>query len=60
MDLSDKMENVGDDIKGKGKEAAGKARGDKSQEFEGKADQVKSDAKDIGDNVRDALGRNDD
>ena len=46
-----------DDIKGKAKEAAGKATGDESLETEGKADQVKSDVVDaVKDGVNKVVG----
>ncbi|KAA1423950.1 CsbD family protein [Mumia zhuanghuii] len=55
MGLDDKLQNTGEDLKGKAKEAAGKARGDESQEAEGKADQSKADIKKAGENVKDAF-----
>ena len=52
-----------DDAKGKTKETTGKARGDKSQEYEGKGDQIKGDLKDAADKasdtVKDAVNRDD-
>ncbi|MDQ3155497.1 MAG: CsbD family protein [Actinomycetota bacterium] len=55
MGLGDKIENAAEDAKGKGKEAAGKAKGDESLEAEGKGDQTKSDFKKAGENVKDAF-----
>jgi uncharacterized protein YjbJ (UPF0337 family) len=55
MGLDDKLSNTGEDLKGKAKEAAGKARGDEAQEAEGKTDQSKSDLKQAGENVKDAF-----
>lgn len=46
-----------DDIKGKGKEAAGKATGNKRQEREGKGDQVKDTAKDAVDDIKKTVQR---
>jgi uncharacterized protein YjbJ (UPF0337 family) len=57
MGLMDKLKNAAQGAKGKGKEATGRARGDKSQETAGQADQVKSDIKDIGENTKDAFRR---
>ncbi len=55
MGLDDKLSNTGEDLKGKAKEATGKARGDESQEAEGKTDQSKSDLKQAGEKVKDAF-----
>ena len=55
MGLDDKIENKAEDLKGKGKEAAGKVSGDDELETEGKADQTKSDFKDAGEKVKDAF-----
>ncbi|MGW5877649.1 CsbD family protein [Nocardiopsis terrae] len=41
-----------DDAVGKGKEAFGKAVGDRGTEFEGKTDQAKSGAKDAADKAK--------
>jgi uncharacterized protein YjbJ (UPF0337 family) len=57
MGFMDKLKNAAQGAKGKGKEATGRARGDRSQEVSGQADQVKSDVKDIGDNAKDAFKR---
>ncbi|WP_370619522.1 CsbD family protein [Mumia sp. Pv 4-285] len=55
MGLDDKIKNATEDLQGKAKEASGKARGDESQEAEGKADQSKADVKKAGENVKDAF-----
>jgi len=44
-----------DNLKGKGKEAAGKVTGDKDLEREGKLDQAKDKATDAVRNVKDAI-----
>jgi uncharacterized protein YjbJ (UPF0337 family) len=49
--------NKGQDLKGKGKEAVGKVTGDKDLERKGKADQVKSAAKDAGEKVKDTVSK---
>ena len=43
------------DLKGKAKEAIGKATGDKSLEAEGHADQLKGKAQDFKGDIKDAL-----
>ncbi|MBM6400874.1 CsbD family protein [Phycicoccus sonneratiae] len=55
MGLGDKIENMKDDIVGKGKEATGKATDDERLEAEGRADQSKADLKQAGENVKDAF-----
>ena len=55
MGLTAKAENPGDKLKGKAKEAAGRATGDRTRENQGKADQSKSDLKQAGENVKDAF-----
>jgi len=55
MGLGDKIDNAAEDLKGKAKEAAGKAQDDPSQEAEGKADQGKADLKKATENVKDAF-----
>ena len=55
MGLNDKFENAAEDLKGKAKEATGKAKGDESLEAEGKGDQAKSDLKGAGEKVKDAF-----
>ncbi|MET1133739.1 MAG: CsbD family protein [Aeromicrobium sp.] len=55
MGLDDKLKNTAEDLKGKGKEATGKATDDEKLEAEGKGDQAKSDLKQAGENVKDAF-----
>ena len=55
MSAIDKAKNAVEDSKGKVKEAAGKASGDKDTEAEGKGDQVSSDLKGAGEKVKDAF-----
>jgi uncharacterized protein YjbJ (UPF0337 family) len=55
MGFDDKMENKGEDLKGKAKEATGKVTDDEELEAEGKTDQTKSDLKDAKENVKDAF-----
>ncbi len=55
MSGMDKAKNKLDDLGGKAKEATGKATDDKSTENEGKLDQVKSNLKDAGEKVKDAI-----
>lgn len=55
MGLDDKIENAADDLKGKAKEATGKATDDESLEAEGRGDQAVSDLKQAGEKVKDAF-----
>ncbi len=55
MGLQDKAENTAESVKGKAKEATGRATDDKSMENEGKVDQTKSDFKQAGEKVKDAF-----
>ncbi|GAA3522100.1 CsbD family protein [Aeromicrobium panaciterrae] len=55
MGLDDKLENAADDLKGKAKEATGKATDDESLEAEGRGDQAVSDLKQAGEKVKDAF-----
>lgn len=54
MGLDDKMSNKAEDMKGKGKEAAGKATDDPQLEGEGKGDQASASVKDAGEKAKDA------
>jgi len=54
MGLGDKIENKADDLKGKGKEAAGAVTDDNDLRAEGKTDQSKASFKDAGEKVKDA------
>lgn len=55
MGLGDKIGNAAEKAGGKGKEAAGKATGDKNLQAEGQADQTKADLKQAGEKVKDAF-----
>ena len=55
MGLGDKIENMKDDLTGKGKEATGKATDNERLEAEGQTDQSKADLKQAGENVKDAF-----
>jgi uncharacterized protein YjbJ (UPF0337 family) len=55
MGLGDKIENLKDDLTGKGKEAAGKATDNERLEAEGKVEQSQADVKKAGENVKDAF-----
>lgn len=55
MGIDDKIENKGEDLKGKAKEATGKATDDEELEAEGKTDQTKSDLKNAKENIKDAF-----
>ncbi len=54
MSAKHKIENTAESVKGKAKEAAGKATGDRSTEASGKGDQIKSDVKQAGEKLKDA------
>ena len=55
MGVGDKMENMKDDLAGKGKEAAGKATDNERLEAEGRVDQSEADLKQAGEKVKDAF-----
>ena len=55
MGLDDKIRNESEEMKGKAKEAAGKVTDDERLEAEGKGEQVKSNLKQAGENVKDAF-----
>lgn len=55
MGLDDKIKNAAEDLAGKAKEAAGKVTNNDKLVAEGKADQVKADAKKAGEDVKDAF-----
>ena len=54
MGFDDKVENKLEDLKGKGKEAAGAATDDNELRAEGKADQSEASLKDAGEKAKDA------
>jgi uncharacterized protein YjbJ (UPF0337 family) len=55
MSTGDKIDNAGDDLKGKAKEATGRATDDPGLEAEGKGDQSVADLKKAGEKVKDAF-----
>lgn len=55
MGLDDKIKNAAQDLTGKAKEAIGNATDNDKLVAEGKADQVKADAKKAGENVKDTF-----
>jgi len=54
MGLGDKISNKAEDLKGQGKETAGKATGNEQLEAEGKGDQASAKVKDAVESVKDA------
>ncbi|MEE2522176.1 CsbD family protein [Pseudarthrobacter sp. J75] len=59
MGIGDKIGNAAEHAGGKAKEAAGKATDNEKLEREGQADQLKADAKKVGEDVKDQFKRND-
>ena len=55
MGTDDKAENKVDELKGKGKEALGKATDDEQMEAEGKGDQAKAHLKQAGEKIKDVF-----
>jgi uncharacterized protein YjbJ (UPF0337 family) len=55
MGLDDKIQNAGEKLGGKGKEATGEATGDESLKAEGQGDQAKGDLKQAGEKVKDVF-----
>jgi uncharacterized protein YjbJ (UPF0337 family) len=55
MGLEDKAKNTAETVRGKAKDVAGRATGDKDLESEGKADQVVGHLKQAGEKVKDAV-----
>jgi len=53
--IEDKISNKVQDLKGEGKEHAGRASDDPQLEAEGRGDQTKADLKDAGEKVKDAF-----
>lgn len=53
MGIGDKISNMAEKAKGKGQQAAGKARDDEGQQAEGLATQDKADAKQTGEHLKD-------
>ncbi|MFS0698727.1 CsbD family protein [Cellulomonas sp. 179-A 4D5 NHS] len=55
MGLDDKIGNAAEELQGKGKEAAGRASGDRDLEAEGRTDQTKADVKQAGEKIKDVF-----
>jgi uncharacterized protein YjbJ (UPF0337 family) len=55
MGLDDKLKNKAQEAKGKAKEGAGAASDDQRLKNQGKDDQIKSNLKQAGENVKDAV-----
>lgn len=55
MSAADKAKHTAQDLKGKAKEAAGKATGNDRLEADGKLDQTKASVKKAGDDLKDAF-----
>jgi len=55
MSTEDKVNNKGEQLKGKVKEGVGEATGNEDLEAEGKADQISGNLKDAGEKVKDAF-----
>jgi uncharacterized protein YjbJ (UPF0337 family) len=55
MGTGDKIENQGDVLKGKAKEAAGRVTDDPGLEVEGQGDQAQGHVKQAGEKVKDAV-----
>jgi uncharacterized protein YjbJ (UPF0337 family) len=55
MTTRGKVSNTAQDVKGKVKETAGRATGNKDLENKGKTDQAKSAIKDVGEKGKDAV-----
>ncbi|WP_448614010.1 CsbD family protein [Modestobacter sp. URMC 112] len=53
MSAMDKMKNKAEELTGQGKEAAGKATGNRDLEAEGHVDQASGNAKQAGEKVKD-------
>ncbi|MEW9872851.1 CsbD family protein [Arthrobacter sp. HS15c] len=58
MGLGDKISNAAEDMGGKAKEAAGNATDNDRLKAEGQKDQVKADAKKVGEDIKDEFKRN--
>jgi uncharacterized protein YjbJ (UPF0337 family) len=55
MGLDDKIGNKAEELKGKGKEATGKATDDEQLEAEGKGDQAGANLKQAGEKIKDVF-----
>lgn len=58
MNENDKAQNKGEELKGQAKEKIGEATGNEQWQAEGKAEQVKSNLKQAGEKVKDAITGN--
>lgn len=58
MSGTDKVKNKTEELKGKIKESAGRASGDRDLEAEGKVDRSKGSLKQAGEKMKDAFKRN--
>jgi uncharacterized protein YjbJ (UPF0337 family) len=54
MGAEDKARNLGDKVRGKAKEAAGRMTDDEELKARGKGDQAKGDVKQTGEKIKDA------
>jgi uncharacterized protein YjbJ (UPF0337 family) len=57
MGLGDKISNAAEELGGKAKEATGNATDNDRLKAEGQTDQVKADAKKVGESVKDEFKR---
>ena len=57
MGVGDQISNAAEDMGGKAKVAAGKATDNERLEAEGQKDQVKADAKKVGEDIKDEFKR---
>jgi uncharacterized protein YjbJ (UPF0337 family) len=55
MGFEDKLDNKGEELRGKAKEAAGDATDNEQWKAEGQADQTKSNLKQAGEKIKDAF-----
>ena len=55
MGLDDKIDNKSEELRGKAKEAVGRATDDDELEAQGRADQAKSNVKQAGEKIKDAF-----
>jgi uncharacterized protein YjbJ (UPF0337 family) len=55
MGLDDKAKNKAEELKGKGKQAAGEATDDEELQAEGKADETKGNLKQAGEKIKDVF-----
>jgi uncharacterized protein YjbJ (UPF0337 family) len=57
MGTGDKMEHKAEELKGKAKEAIGRATDDETLEAEGRTDQMGADVKQAGEKIKDVFKR---